>query len=113
MSEFRMDNNTKEYYTSFVELAAAWKCKPVNRQTKDKKKLESQREKFCNRHLCKACKYPMTLMLDTNTMYCSNDKCKGIPMERIDKEGNKIITYKPSFELLDDLGAEIGNNIFS
>ena len=31
----------------------------------------------------------------------------------IDSEGNEIVTYTPSYDLLDALGMEIGNNLFS
>lgn len=113
MSEFRMDKNTTEHYYSFEEMAAAWGCKQVTRQTKDKQKLESQRRKFCERHLCRACKQPLQFINGTNGMSCVNPECKGIRFKKIDKEGNEIITYKPSYDLLDDLGTTIAMNIFA
>lgn len=112
MKSFRMDHNTTEHYTSFEEAAKAWGCRPVNKKTKDMKKLTEQQEKFCGKHKCKACGRPMT-WVGGNQMTCTNDKCKGIKVEREDKEGNKIVSYIVSYELLDDLGAEIANNIFS
>ena len=112
MSKFRMDRNTTEHYTSFEELARAWGCKPTSKQTKDKKKLKNQQEDFCNRHKCKACGKPMT-WVSGNVMACQNPGCKGIKKTRIDKEGNEVITYLPSYDLLSEKGAEIANNIFS
>ena len=46
-------------------------------------------------------------------MSCVNEKCKGIKMEREDADGNKIVSYIISYDLLDDTGAEIAQNIFS
>ena len=109
----RLGNNTTENYSSFEELAAAWGCKPVSKVTKDMKKLKDQQEKFRGKHKCKACGEPMEFINNTSTMACKNPKCKGIKQVRLDKEGNEIVTYLPSYDLLDELGAEIGNNIFS
>ena len=109
----RLGNNTTEQYSSFEELAAAWKCKPVSKVTKDMKKLQEQREKFRGKHLCKSCGKPMEFINDTSTMACKNPLCKGIKHVRLDKEGNEIVTYLPSYDLLDELGTEIAGNIFS
>lgn len=111
MREFRMGHNTTEHYSSFEECAKAWGCRPVSKKTKNEKKLKEQQEKFNSRHKCKACGEPMTF-IGGNQMVCLNESCKGIKEERTDKEGNVIVTYKPSFELLDRKSAEIANNIF-
>ena len=113
MREFRIGGGFKECYFSLEECAKAWGCKPVTKQTKDKKKLESQREKFCAKHRCKACKQPMTWVNGTSVMSCQNPACKGIKHTRTDADGNEIVTYLPSYDLLDGLGAEIATNIFS
>jgi hypothetical protein len=81
-------------------------------KTDDEKKLAEQKERFCLKHKCKACGQPMSY-IGGNQMTCTNDKCKGIKVEREDKEGNKIVSYVVSYELLDNKGAEIGNIIFS
>ena len=112
MRQFRIGGGFKECYFSLGECAKAWGCKPVTKQTKDKKKLESQREKFCAKHRCKACGQPMTY-IGGNQMACTSEKCKGIKVEREDKEGNKVVSYVTSYELLDSKGAEIAANIFS
>ena len=112
MREFRMGRNTTEYYTSFQDLGAAWGCRSVNKKTKDEKKLEEQRKTFCSKHRCRACGQPMTY-IGGNQMACTNDKCKGVKVEREDKEGNKVVSYVVSYELLDSKGSEIANNIFS
>ena len=113
MKEFRLGNNTTACYSSFEELAAAWGIKPVSKVTKDMKKLNEQQTKFKERHRCKACNEPMEFIQGTSTMACKNPKCKGIKQVRTDKEGNEIVTYLPSYDLLDTLGMEIGINIFS
>ena len=113
MREFRMGRNTTEYYTSFQDLAKAFGCRPVNKKTKDEKKLASQQEKFVNSHKCKACGNPMRWVEGTSTMVCSNEKCRGIKQTRTDKEGNEIVTYLPSYDLLDEKGASIAYNLFS
>lgn len=112
MREFRMGSGTREYYTSFEEVAKAWGCKPVKKKTDDEKKLANQQEVFCGKHKCKACGKPMTWVFG-NVMACTNEACKGIKKERLDKEGNKVITYLPSYDLLDETGADIAYNIFS
>ena len=112
MRNYRMGVNTKEHYTSFKEMGAAWGCKPVTKKTEDAEKLKNQQEKFCARHRCSACGEPMA-WVDGHWMTCVNEKCKGIKVEREDKEGNKIISYVVSCEKLDDLGAEIAAVIFS
>lgn len=112
MKSFRMGCNTTEHYSSFEEAARCWGCKPIKKKTDDEKKLKSQQEKFCEHHKCKACGQPMTY-IGGNQMSCTNDKCKGIKVEREDKEGNKIVSYLVSYELLDSKGAEIAENIFS
>ena len=113
MKEIRLGNNTTAHYSSFEELAVAFGCKPVSKVTKDMKKLNEQQTKFKERHRCKACNEPMEFINNTSTMACKNPKCRGIKQVRTDKEGNEIVTYLPSYDLLDTLGMEIGINIFS
>lgn len=112
MKTFRMGRNTTEHYSSFEEAAKAWNCKPVNKRTKDEEKLKKQRETFCSKHKCKACGEPM-VWISGSIMACANEKCKGIKVEREDFEGNKIVSYVTSYDLLDDTGKEIAYNIFS
>lgn len=113
MKSFRMGRNTTEHYTSFEDAAKAWGCRPVNKKNKDEKKLAEQQEKFCGKHKCKACGQPMTFVGNTSVMSCQNPTCKGIKHIRTDKDGNEIITYLPSYDLLDETGTEIANVIFS
>ena len=112
MRTFRMGRNTTEHYSSLEELGRAWGCKPVNKRTKDEEKLKKQQENFCARHRCKACGEPMA-WITGSVMTCVNEKCKGVKVEREDAEGNKIVSYITSYDLLDDTGAEIAYNIFS
>lgn len=113
MREHRASKGEREYYTSFEDLAKAFGCKPVRKQTTDKQKLNSQREKFMGKHLCKNCKQPMTY-IGGNQIVCTNEKCPGIKHEVINEETKeKRIWYTPSFDLLDNRGAEIAENIFA
>ena len=112
MKEFRLGNNTTAHYSSFEDMAVAWGVKPVSKVTKDMKKLQEQQEKFRGKHKCKACGEPMDFIQGTSAMACKNPKCKGIKQVRTDKEGNEIVTYLPSYDLLDSLGSEIASNIF-
>lgn len=113
MREFRMGANTTEHYSSFQEAAKSWGCRPITKQTKDKQKLEKQREDFCARHKCKSCGNPMSWIEGTSTMICVNEKCRGIKYTRTDKEGNENVIYLPSYDLLDNTGTEIAHNLFS
>lgn len=100
-------------YESFQELCKDYyHMKPVTKVTKDADKLKSQQEKFVGRHKCKACGEPMTFISSTSVMTCRNPECKGIKFVRKDKDGNDVVSYIPSYDLLDENGAEIANNIF-
>ena len=46
-------------------------------------------------------------------MTCMNEKCRGIKNEKTDAEGNVIVTYSTSYEILEDKYAEIASNIFA
>ena len=111
MKKFRLSKGVTEHYTSLEEMRKAYGCKPVIKQTKDKEKLKMQRENFCKWHRCKACGEPMTY-LGGSMMTCANEKCKGIKNEKKDKDGNVIITYSVSYEILDDKYEEMAKNIF-
>lgn len=113
MKEYRLGKNTTEHYTSLQELGAAWGCKPFTKRTKDEKKLEGQRSAFNGKHRCKSCNQPMVWVNGTSVMSCKNPSCKGIKNVRTDADGNEIVTYLPSYDLLDSIGAEIANNLFS
>lgn len=112
MRDFRLGRNTTEHYTSLTEAAAAFGCRPVVKKTKDEEKLKKQQNDFGARHLCKACSQPMTF-IGGNQMCCANPECKGIKLERKDKDGNSVITYLTSYELLDEKGSEIAQNIYT
>lgn len=111
MKEFRKSKGVTEHYTSLEELREAFGLKPVIKQTKDKDKLQKQRENFSNHYKCKACGQPMTY-LGESMMACTNEKCKGIKNERTDSDGNLIVTYSVSYELLNDKFTERARNIF-
>ena len=112
MTAFRLGRNTTEHYSSFEEMGRCWGCKPVTRKNKDENKVKKQQEVFCGKHKCKACGEPMT-WVGGNMMVCKNEKCKGIKIEKEDKEGNKSVSYITSYDLLDDTGASIAINIFA
>lgn len=111
MREFRLSKGVTEHYTSLEELAQAFGCKPYIKQTKDKEKLKKQRENFGKYHKCKACGEPMS-WIGESIMTCTNEKCRGIKNEKTDAEGNVIVTYSTSYEILEDKYADIARNIF-
>lgn len=113
MRDFRLGRNTTEHYTSFEEAGRAFGCRPVSKVTKDMKKLEKQRETFVGKHKCRSCGNPMTWVDGTSTMVCQNPACRGIKHTRTDSDGNEIVTYSPSYSLLDSTGTIIAENIFS
>lgn len=104
--------NVTGSFNSFQELAAAAGCKPVKKKANDEKKLKTRRENFAKHHICRACGMPMTYQPETNIMTCTNPDCKGIKFTRIDKDGNELVYYEPSFDILSDKGASIANSIF-
>lgn len=112
MSYYRMSKGTTEHYTSLEDLRAAFGMEPFLKKTKDASKLVKQQENFGNKHKCKACGQPMTYM-NGNVMTCTNPNCKGIEVKREDADGNVIVSYITSYDLLDDLGADIAKNIFN
>lgn len=112
MKVYRTSKGETEHYTSFEELGKAWGCKIKRKQTKDKNKLQKQREDFCGRHICNACKKPMEFD-GGNLMVCKNPDCNGIKNEKILDSGEKKIWYTPSYDLLDDRSASIAENIFA
>lgn len=109
----RIDQNGVEHFSSFEELAAAWKIKPASKVTKDKDKLKAQQERFVGRHKCKACGEPMIWVTGTSAMTCNNPACKGIKITRENDDGTKSVSYITSYDLLDETGMEIAENIFS
>lgn len=113
MKDFKKLKGTVEEYNSLEALGKAWKCKPSIKQTKDKTKLQEQREKFCEKYKCKGCRQPMNY-IEGGIMVCKNNECKGIKHERKDKEGNTIVSYTPSFMFLrDEKSKRIASNIFA
>lgn len=115
MREFRIGGGFKECYFSLEDAAKAWGCKPYKKKkrTNDEEKLSKQRERFCLSHRCPACGEPMGY-ISNRWMTCVNDKCKGIKIEKTDREGNKTIIYTVSYKYLDnDKTAEIAYNLFS
>ena len=109
----RIDQNGVEHFSSFEELASAWKLKPISKTTKNKEKLKAQQERFAVRHKCRACGEPMSWVAGTNIMTCMNPECKGMKITKENEDGTKSVNYLTSCDLLDELGSEIAENIFS
>jgi hypothetical protein len=103
-------SNGKVYY-SFDEIGRElFGLKPLRRVTKDKQKLESQREKFLG--ICPYCKQPTTYIYGTNAIVCKNAECKGKRIVRQLNDGTEIVEYKPFIKVLSDKGTDIGMTIF-
>ena len=100
--------------TSLEELRAAYNLPPLRRQTRDKKKLESQRQFFLSKHKCPACETEMVYVEDTNVMYCPNKDCGGFKRVFTDEETEETtVDRSMAFDILDEKGAKIANNIFA
>nr|DAZ58788.1 MAG TPA: NAD-dependent DNA ligase C4 zinc finger domain [Caudoviricetes sp.] len=112
MKNYRMSKGTTEHYTSFKDLRESWGLPKITNKTRDTKKLKKQQESFLSKHICRACGNPLTYT-GGNIMTCTNPDCKGIKIEREDKEGNVITSYITSVHLLDSVGEKIAHNIFS
>lgn len=107
------EKNLKGNYTSFADIRSEFGLKEIRTQTKDKKKLDEQRNKFRGKHICPACKQPMSYIDGTNLMVCSNSECNGIKHEEVNEEtGEKKVWYDVSYHNLDNVGAVIASNIF-
>lgn len=107
--EMEKDLKGKTFY-SFDELAKEYGLPEYKRRTKDKQKLEAQREKFLG--TCPYCKEPLTYISGTNVLVCSNEECKGKKVTLKNKKGEDYTIYKPFVKTLDDNGTTIAINIF-
>lgn len=106
MREFRKGKNVTEHYSSLKELGKAWGCNPVEKKrTKDKEKLEAQREKFLG--TCPICK-SLNKFVSPQYVVCSNVDCKG---KNIAPKGEEP-KYVLSMRELDAKGIEIAENLF-
>lgn len=108
--EMRLGKGFTTYYNSLEELAEAWNCKPVVKRTKDLDKLKSQQEKFLGK--CKACGQNLSFLHDTNILCCQNEACKGYKIVTKNEDGTENVRYAPVYRVLDEVGAEIGANLF-
>lgn len=99
--------------TSLEELRVAYNLPPLRRQTRDKKKLESQRQFFLSKHKCPACETEMVYIEDTNVMYCPNKHCNGFKKVSTDEETEEITVDRSiAFDILDDKGSKIAKVLF-
>lgn len=94
--------------TAFKEIRHAFGLKELSYKTKDEKKLEKQREKFCKSHTCQFCGETREWVPDTNIMVCKNPRCKGYQVKSKDGE---IISSLPSYSELSNYGEAIAETI--
>ena len=95
----------KTYY-SFDEIGQElFGLKPYKKVTRDKQKLESQREKFLG--TCPYCKQPLKYVYGTNVLVCENEDCRG-KKTTVNEED----IYRPYYKILSDKGCVIGTTIF-
>lgn len=100
----------KVYY-SFDEIGQElFGLKPQRRVTKDKQKLESQKEKFLG--TCPFCKQPLKYVYGTNVLACDNEKCRGKKITTSNSEGEDNVTYRPFYKIMSEKGLAIGTTIF-
>lgn len=102
--------SAKRYY-SFDEIGQElFGLKPYKRVTKDKQKLESQKEKFLG--TCPFCKEPLKYVYGTNILACRNEKCRGKKITTVNAEGEESVIYKPFYKMISEKGIAIGTTIF-
>ena len=114
MKKVKSSTEVKKF-DSFEDLRVEFGLPVLRRQTKDREKLAGQRERFLNRHKCPACEGELKLIEGTNVFYCPNKKCDGFTRTTVDEETGETLVLDQSiaFDLLDDKGAQIANNIFA
>ena len=110
MKHLRKSKDTTEIYTSFEELRSAFGLDPIRKQTKDKEKLKSQREKFVK--TCPVCKQSLSYIYGSNVVCCQNPECKGIEKKNTNADGTENVWYIPVTRTLDEKGMEIAMNLF-
>lgn len=103
--------NNGNTYHSFDEYAQeVFGMKPYKKVTKDKQKLESQREKFLG--TCPFCKKPLKYVAGTNVLVCQNEECKGKKVNSHSDSDEEFTKYKPYYRILSEKGSMIAENIF-
>ena len=113
MKAYRLSKGVTEHYTSLEELRAAFGLKPVTKQTKSKSKLKDQRDFFCSKNICPACKKPM-VWIGESIMVCQNPDCAGSQTEYVDSEtGETKVRYSPSYKFLNEKNTEKAKSIFA
>ena len=98
-------------YSSFGELRMMFGLAPLSHPDEDIRK--NKQFNFRNRHICKGCNKPMSYLKGISAMTCTNPNCKGVKVRsRSKNEGNGKFMYLPSYDLLDEIGFDIAQNIF-
>lgn len=93
-------------YFSFSEL-------PFPQKKQKKQNIDELRERFEKRHTCIVCHQPMTWIRGTNICSCKNPECKGVKHEKKFDDGTVMVEYKPFYHMLDVVGTEIAEKIYS
>lgn len=95
---------------AFSDLRLQYGLKPLQKKTKDDKKLKKQVENFSSRYICPFCNTPQTWVKNTNLMVCQNPKCSGKPIKS--KDGT-LIKYAPVYAQLNQRGTAIAETLLS
>lgn len=106
----KVNSKENKVLHSFEELGEVFGLKPVNRQTKDKEKLENQRKRMSG--TCRICGSTLQYVPNTNVFYCPNSECKGYERTKYDADGNEIKVSEQVFRTVDDKGALIARVLF-
>jgi len=96
-------------YSSFQELASAYKIKT---QKVNEKKNEEMKNKFAKKFKCRACGQPLSYVKGTTVMTCTNPKCKGIKIKVNGEDEEEKYSYLVSYSLLGNISQKIAENIF-
>lgn len=94
--------NGKVHYESFEEL--------VPQKKKAVRDVDKKREKFLG--TCKVCGQPMSWIEGTNVVCCKNADCKGVRMNKKDKEDNDITVTIPVSRTISSKSMEYAEYLF-
>ena len=110
MSKERLQKDVTGHYNSFQDLAKDFGLAPATHRTKDTEKLKSQRDKIAGK--CKVCGETLTHISDTNVFACTNEKCKGVKISKVNRDGETKVSFIPVVKVVEGVGSKIVENIF-
>lgn len=113
MRNYRPSKGETAHYTSFEQMRVTLKIPKMQKRSKSKDKLESDKSKFLG--TCHACGESLHYILGTNVLVCNNAMCKGRKLQSKSSDENSDVVddkYVPVMRILNEKGTEIAENLF-